>query len=249
MPYFEFDNHQIFYDTKGNGEDLLLLHGNIASSVMLESEINYFSKRYRVTYFDYPGLGKSARLEKLSDDFWKYNAKCALELINFLKIKSTKVIGTSGGAKVAINLGLISPNLIDKMIADSFFGEYITKEEADRLRQMRLKGKTQLLHKAFWQKMHGDDWEHLVDLDIDLMINTGYKGINPIEGDYSVIDFPVMITASTEDELIPNIEERMIPIIEKIRYCEFKLYDKGKHPLMITRKKLFRTIAEEFFDK
>lgn len=248
MPFLKFQDNNIFYDTEGSGAPLLLLHGNCVSARMFDSEIKYFSHKYKVIYFDYPGMGRSSRIKKFDDNFWKYNAQCAVELLKLLDISEVKVIGTSGGAKVGINLAMESPQFIDKLIADSFLGEYLTISEAERIKQMRIKGKSQILTSAFWKKMHGDDWETIVNMDIDLMLNTAYNNLNPISGNLSEIICPVLITASREDELIPNIEARMQPIIEKIPDARFKIYDKGKHPLMITRKKLFRDIADNFLE-
>ncbi len=248
MAYFNFDRKQVFYDQAGKGTDLLLLHGNSVSARMFDSEIDYFSKFYRVTYFDYVGVGRSERIAKFNTDFWNYNAKAAYTLLKKLGIERTKVIGTSGGALVGMNLGIFAPELLDKFIGDSFFGEYITKNEAERIKQGRTLAKSQLLSIAFWKKMHGEDWADIVDLDIQLMLDVAYQGVNPIVGNPANIICPVLFTASREDELIPNMERRLFDLSRKMQNCTLYTTDIGKHPLMITRKPLFRELALEFFN-
>ena len=249
MPYFNFDRRNIYYDQSGAGGDLLLLHGNSVSAKMFESEIMYYSKYFKVTYFDYVGVGRSERVAKFNTDFWNYNAKAAYTLLKMLGINKTKVIGTSGGAIVGMNLGIIAPEMFDMFIGDSFFGEYISKSEADNIKIGRTKAKSQILSAAFWQKMHGDDWETIVDMDIQLMIDVAYGGINPIVGSPKYLDCPTLFTASTEDELIPNIDDRLNKLAAKMPNCEVFITNTGKHPLMITQKPTFRTLAMEFFNR
>ncbi len=44
---------------KGEGRDLVFLHGYLASKESFYPQITYFSQFYRVTAFDFPGFGKS----------------------------------------------------------------------------------------------------------------------------------------------------------------------------------------------
>lgn len=246
MPYFNFDRKQVYYDQSGEGADLLLLHGNSVSARMFDSEIDFFSKYYRVTYFDYVGVGRSERVPHFGTDFWNYNAKAAYTLLKKLGIERTKVIGTSGGAIVGMNLGILAPELFERFIGDSFFGEYISIDEAERIKQGRTLAKSQLLSIAFWKKMHGDDWSDIVDLDIQLMLDVAYQKINPIVGNPANIICPVLFTASNEDELIPNMERRLYDLSRKMPNCTLYTTDIGKHPLMITQKPKFRELALQF---
>lgn len=249
MPFFDFDRRKMYYDTSGAGSPLLLLHGNCVSSKMFTSEIDYYSKYYKVIYLDYPGLGQSDRLPRFRDDFWHYNAQAAYTLLKLLKIDKINVIGTSGGAMTGMNLAALAPEMVNSFIADSFFGEYITIEEAEKIRKGRTAAKSQLLSIAFWKKMHGDDWAEIVDMDIDLMLRTAYNFYNPLEGDLSAINSPILLTASTEDELIPDIRRRMNLLAAKLPNCSQFISEVGKHPLMITQKPIFREIAMEFLGR
>ena len=80
-----------------------------------------------------------------------------------LGINRTKVIGTSGGAIVGMNLGIIAPELFDMFIGDSFFGEYISKSEADNIKIGRTRAKSQILSAAFWRL--GDDSRYGYTID------------------------------------------------------------------------------------
>ena len=49
---------------KGNGENLLFLHGYLSNKESFSAQIAYFSKFYRVTAVDFLGFGQSEQLKK-----------------------------------------------------------------------------------------------------------------------------------------------------------------------------------------
>ena len=54
---------RLSYITKGEGEDLVLLHGYLSSKESFYPQISYFSAFYRVTALDFPGMGGAEPLE------------------------------------------------------------------------------------------------------------------------------------------------------------------------------------------
>ena len=48
---------------RGRGKDLVLLHGYLSSKESFYPQIEYFSKFYRVTAFDFPGFGEAEPLK------------------------------------------------------------------------------------------------------------------------------------------------------------------------------------------
>lgn len=81
MAYFKYNKQRIFYNVEGKGDPVLLIHGNSVSSRIFNSVIGLYSENYKVIMFDFPGHGKSSRLEKFETNFWYYNSP---ERVNFL---------------------------------------------------------------------------------------------------------------------------------------------------------------------
>lgn len=246
MGYLKYYNRNVFFDSTGHGYPLLLLHGNVVSSKMFYREIEFWSDYYKVFFFDYPGHGKSERLERFSDDFWLYNAGAAKLVLEELNIEKCHVIGTSGGALVGLNLAGLIPDKISKMIVDSFFGLRFSLDEAKVIIKKRTKAKRDLLTSSFWKSMHGDDWEQIIENDFDMMLRTAQHGRPIIHTDLTKISFPVLGIASEADELIENIGERLIATMDMIPNGRTMIFKQGKHPFMITKYEKFREIVFNF---
>lgn len=261
MAYFKFDGFNLYYnvfpktgkkssvDIKSNPEYLFLLHGNSVSSKMFKSEVTLFQKYYNVVVFDYLGLGKSDRIPYFRDDYWAYNALSLQELVSHLGITGqVDMIGTSGGALTGLNYLVTNSMSVRKMIADSFMGFGISKEDSDSIVRRRTKAKSQLLNSAFWKDMNGEDWERVVDQDIDLMGRCGDKQLLTIKGDLSNITCEVLCIAAITDELIPHTDQKVKEVADKISNSRLQIYDYGKHPFMITQKKEFKRLALDFLE-
>ncbi len=248
MSYFHYDGYKIYFERRGNGHPLLLLHGNTTSVKLFKSDIPFFSQYFDVIAFDYPGHGLSDYVQQFREDFWNYNAKVALALLDFLKIDETYIIGTSGGALVALNLAVMKPQIAPLIIADSFFGNRLSYEEAKNLVSKRQKAKTHFMSQQYWKQFNPTHWEHIVDEDCRVLLAISEKNLPLIYGDLSQISSEVLLVGTTTDEVIPDIENRMNELSEIIPNTDIKIYDYGRHTFMITEKEEFRRIALEFLE-
>lgn len=248
MSYFKFEGHKIHYTVAGEGFPLMLLHGNTTSSKLFESDIPFFSQYYKVIAFDWPGHGLSDKLDRFADDFWRYNAKCGIALCEYLGIDEINLIGTSGGALTALNMATIAPKLAPLIIADSFFGNRLSKEEAEKIVAGRIKAKSNFLMQQYWKRFNGDYWETMVDLDCDSLLRIGRNKLPLIWGDLSKIESEVLLVGTSTDELIDDHYNRMKELQVLIPNTELEFYDYGRHTFMITEKEEFRRIALNFLD-
>jgi len=96
------------YETEGEGETLLFLHGWAVNSRIWRQQMKYFSDRYRVVSFDLPGHGKSEwchiSLGEIADD--------AEFLLNELNAGPVGVIASSFGGLVALKIHEANPQRI-----------------------------------------------------------------------------------------------------------------------------------------
>ena len=87
MSYFIFENKEIFYEEKGEGTPLLILHGNTGSSNMFAGFADRYSADFKVVLIDFLGHGRSDRLSEFPSDLWFYEAQ---QVIAFLRERVMK---------------------------------------------------------------------------------------------------------------------------------------------------------------
>lgn len=112
MAYFNYQSHKVFYHEIGAGTPLLMLHGNTASSVMFREIAAKYAQDYRVILMDFLGCGKSDRVQCWAEDLWYDEAVQAICLLDEKGYQKVNIIGSSGGALVALNIALERPALL-----------------------------------------------------------------------------------------------------------------------------------------
>jgi len=249
MSYFSYNSKKVYYIEIGKGIPLLLLHGNTASSNMFMNVVQEYSSKYKVILIDFLGHGQSDRLKVFPIDLWYDEAQ---QVITFLKLKGYEkvlLIGSSGGALVALNVALERPELVDKVVADSFEGEKPIDAVTENIVKNREYSKKNTGTVMFYKAMHGDDWESVVDNDT-LAVSEHAKNISVFfHKQLSELIQPILFVGSKEDELIPNIGQIYTNIISKIGHGEKVIHEHGGHPAIISNQEAFVERTKLFFDK
>ena len=111
--YASINGIKLYYETYGNGQPMLQIHGNGQSISGLSHQIAFFSPRYKIIVADSRGHGKSemgaGRLtyEQMAEDL---NA-----LLEKLKAKPVYVLGWSDGGIVGLLLAIRHPDKVGKL--------------------------------------------------------------------------------------------------------------------------------------
>lgn len=245
MSFFEFGNRKVHYSISGQGKPVLLLHGNTVSSELFSPVLDAYSREFKVIVIDFPGHGKSDRLKKFETDFWYYNSKVCFALIKELKLEKLSVVGTSGGALVAINLGLEHPESIKCLFADSFEGEYPLGSYITSLKADRERDKKNPPAQEFWFSNHGPDWEHIVDLDTEMLIEFSKTGKSFFHKSISELRVPCLLTGSMKDEFCNHLDEIYRALKRKNPSLETHLFEDGNHPAMLSNHDRFLALVRQ----
>lgn len=110
---FEHDGVKFYYEVYGEGEPLLMIHGNNASIGSFAAQIAYFRQHYKVIAMDSRDQGRSGdsqgkiTYEKMADD--------QAALLDHLHAGPAYVLGWSDGGIEALLLGIRHPEKVKKI--------------------------------------------------------------------------------------------------------------------------------------
>lgn len=251
MSFFEYNGKRLFFEEHGAGAPLLLLHGNTASSAIFGEIAPLLAEKYRVLTLDFLGCGNSERVPELCADLWYDEAMQAAALLDMLKIGSVYAVGTSGGAIAAISLALERPELVKKLVADSFEGERALPEIVSILKTQRENSKKDSGARFFYQLMNGEDWERAVDADT-AAVSAHAETIGEFyHRPVSEIRCPVLFTGSRGDEFCPGsfYDTLFAGLTAKIKNSRAYIFEHGGHPSMLSSRDEFVALAEGFFNE
>ncbi len=112
--FIDIGNEKIRYVQKGEGQDVLLIHGTPGSIEDWQPIIDSLSTAYRVTAFDRPGHGFSTA--NTYDYTIKDNVNIVNGIINALRLDSVVVVGHSYGGSIAAHMATMKNDKVKSYI-------------------------------------------------------------------------------------------------------------------------------------
>jgi valacyclovir hydrolase len=243
MAYLNLNDHIFHYQEAGAGELLFILPGNTASGAHHASELEFFGRYFHTVTMDFWGTGLSDRLEVWPLDWWQQAARDTLAAAACFGVEKFRVMGTSGGAVVALWAAILEPGRVERVVADSVI-ERISRDTAREIIDGR--DLENPMQQQFWQAGHGDDWRKVVASDSDLIRRFAESGGDVFEEQLSTVQSPVLLVGSREDDHTPDMAGQLERLQRQIPSSNLLLLETGAHPTMWTRPEAFRKAALEF---
>jgi pimeloyl-ACP methyl ester carboxylesterase len=115
--YLSIRRSRIFYETSGEGEPLLLLHGGFGTVGDFASQTPELAKHFKVVAYERPGHGHTAD----NDEPFSYvtMSEYTADLIEALKLGPANVVGWSDGAIISLLLAISRLDLVKRVICVS----------------------------------------------------------------------------------------------------------------------------------
>src|SRR5215213_2776112 len=114
--FLDVDGVRLHYIEQGQGEPLVLIHGNgtLIQDFTINGLVDRLSERFRVIVFDRPGYGYSTRPRGL----WTPRAHATLfeHALHQLGVEHAIVLGHSWGTMVAVSLALQASMLVRSLV-------------------------------------------------------------------------------------------------------------------------------------
>ncbi len=122
MPFLETNGCRFYYQQKGKGDDVVLIHAFTSSTAiwLFTNTIDRLAKKYRVTAYDLRGHGSSEvtpagyRSDEMALDFFEINRE--------LDVGRCVVVGHSFGGVIGMHAAFLDPDAIKGVIfSDTYF--------------------------------------------------------------------------------------------------------------------------------
>jgi pimeloyl-ACP methyl ester carboxylesterase len=233
--YYDIRGFKMYCEVYGEGQPLLIIHGNGGSINNFVYNIPYFSKKYQVIIADSRAQGKSIDLkdsltyEMMADDY--------AALLTAMNIDSANVIGWSDGGINGVLLALRHPKKVKKLAVTGTNLEPDTnavfKEVWDIVdpEYKRLKAKTNktLPEKAEWKLMR-------------LLVEQPHIPVTSLRK----ISCPTLVMGGDHDVIK---EEHTMLIYHSIPRAYLWILPNSGHSTPVVYHDAFNTTVDDFFSK
>ena len=101
----------IYYQVKGQGKPLVLIHAGIADHRMWDAQVVTLGEAYQLIRYDVRGFGSS-----YNPDGEYYDHLDLLALLDELKIEKAAIVGASNGGRIALDFVLAYPERVSSLV-------------------------------------------------------------------------------------------------------------------------------------
>lgn len=248
MAYFYFKSKRIYYKEQGTGRPVLFLHGDAVSSKMFEPIFPLYQDCFKMIVIDFLGNGESDRVEKLPVDLWLEQARQTIALLEHLQYGKVSLVGTSGGAWVAINAALKRPDLIDRVVADSFDGRTLAEDFAENLIKERAEASKDEQAVEFFEWCHGKDWKKVVDLNTESLIQCAEEKRPLFWKPLKELKTPLFLMGSEMDDMVRRDFQKEYEAISKETGAIIRIFETGFHPAIVSNWEQAAAAVKYFLD-
>ena len=114
--YMKVNNINLYCEYLLNDKPpILLIHGLASSTYTFRRIIPLLEKQFSIIAIDLPGFGKSEKSTSFVYSFQNY-AKLMIECIHQFGISNTDIVAHSMGGQIALNMALLAPEKLNKLI-------------------------------------------------------------------------------------------------------------------------------------
>jgi len=247
MKNLNIGNFRLFYEDRGRGEPILLVHGMGSDHTVWEGMIPLLKKNYRVLAVDLRGHGASSKPQ--GPYSIKLFAQDMYQFIESLGISQVHFIGHSMGGAIGLELTLQHPEIIGSLTLISSFA-YADSPLRDVLKELK-KILTQEGYNAFFNaclqlanttEFIQDNKELFQVIMNDMAKTISISAIRDTLNACGEVDFrtslknvktPTMIIAGEDDIFTPP--SHSIKIKNAIYNSKIEIINNGTHNMLVER--------------
>lgn len=114
--FLETKDVRLYYEVKGEGEPLLLIHGVVVDAGLYDEASKILAKQYKVITYDRRGSSRSELLNKEAKFDVDTQIQDICTLLDALNIKKVRICGVSAGAVLGCHFLQNYPERVEKLL-------------------------------------------------------------------------------------------------------------------------------------
>ena len=199
---------------------------------------------------DFLGCGRSDRIASFSSDIWIDEARQVDCLAQYLELDEVSLIGTSGGAWVALNAAMMMKGRVSTLIADSLDGRTLNSCFSSNLIKERESAMKDEDARGFYEWCLGTDWQDIVHKDTKALLECADSRTSLFVSPLSELGCPVLLTGSAEDLMCrSDMEEEYGEMKKMMGNASIHMFPHGGHPAILSNTEKFASIAKDFIKR
>lgn len=231
MPRRQIQEMPIYFQQRGRGEPLLLIHCGLGTGGDFATMLPALAEHYAVITPDRPGYGRSGHGLTFDGDFFARQARWMHQLLDTLALGPAHVWGWSDGAVVALWMAILHPETARSVVVEAghlygrkasrtFIERHLEPETLPQEEQARL---ARQQGAAYWPTL-SRRWAQMW-LRLDARGGTLYGGR------LAEVQTPTLILHADDDAHIPVEEARGLQ--HRIPGARLQLFPGGGHALHV----------------
>ena len=218
----------------------------ILSSRMFSLLVPLYEDDLHCILIDFLGCGRSDRTASFPSVIWIDEARQVVSLAQHLELKEVSLIGTSGGAWVA----MMMKDRVSSLIADSFDGRTLNRSFSSSLIKERESAMKDEDARGFYEWCLGTDWQDIVHKNTKALLECADSRTSLLLSPLSELDCPVLLTGSAEDMMCrSDMEEEYEERKDMMGTALIHMFKHGGHPAILSNAEEFAVIAKDFIMK
>lgn len=230
--YTTVNGVNLYYETYGEGEPLLLIHGNSQSIKDYALQIPVFAKKYKVIAIDTRGHGRST--EDGTPLSYELFAEDMIAFIDYLKLDKVNILGWSDGGNTGLIMAMKAPSKINKLAVmgaclynnDTSVKPEINKALNKRIKQLEKQSDELTFQKRLFYLLRDEP-----NINPENLIN---------------ITCPTLVMAGENDLFF---EDHTKLIAEKINDSQLMIFEDGNHEEPYRNHERFNKTVLDFFSE
>lgn len=226
MPKIPIDGFQLYYESTGDGEPLVLIPGFASGLSLWSRQTGPLARHFRVITFDPRGVAQSDKpagvqtISLLADD--------VAALLTFLGVESAHVVGVSFGGFVAQEFALKHPQRLRRLVlcCTSFGGPNHVGPER------------QIMNEIMQPRAAGEVSEDMYRVQLQAAVKFN------AEDRLAAISCPTLIVSGDADAIVPV--QNSYNLARQIPNAELRLVPGGSHTFFMEQADEFNRVVTEW---